>query len=249
MRIIFLILGLFAATSAFAAESVVSELSQDGVSITATFDGSEIFLFGAIKRDAPVGINEGKLDVIIEVSGPPTETLVRRKERKVIIWVNADSVEIERAPSYYTIAATGPLEELVTDTERSLRNLGLDYAVRVSDEADEDFREAVIRIHQKEGTYATDITPVTLTEETLFTTKLAMPVNVVEGEYTVKTLLVRDREVISISTSTITVQKTGIEKWLYTLAHEQAFIYGLLSLAVALLAGWTASEIFRRIRT
>lgn len=249
MRIIFLILGLFAATSALAAESVVSELSQDGVSITATFDGSEIFLFGAIKRDAPVGINEGKLDVIIEVSGPPTETLVRRKERKIIIWVNADSVEIERAPSYYTIAATGPLEQLVTDTERSLRNLGLDYAVRVSDEADEDFREAVIRIHQKEGTYATDITPVTLTEETLFTTKLAMPVNVVEGEYTVKTLLVRDREVISISTSTITVQKTGIEKWLYTLAHEQAFIYGLLSLAVALLAGWTASEIFRRIRT
>ena len=249
MRIIFLILGLFAATSAFAAESVVSELSQDGVSITATFDGSEIFLFGAIKRDAPVGVNEGKLDVIIEVSGPPTETLVRRKERKVIIWVNADSVEIERAPSYYTITATGPLEELVTDTERSLRNLGLDYAVRVSDEADEEFREAVIRIHQKEGTYATDITPVTLTEETLFTTKLAMPVNVVEGDYTVKTLLVRDREVISISTSTITVQKTGIEKWLYTLAHEQAFIYGLLSLAVALLAGWTASEIFRRIRT
>ena len=190
----------------------------------------------------------GKLDVIIEVSGPPTETLVRRKERKIIIWVNAASVEIERAPSFYTIAATGPIEELVTESERFLRNLGLDFAVRVTDEAEEEFREAVIRIHQKEGTYATEITPVKLTEETLFTTILKMPVNVVEGEYTVKTLLVRDRRVISSSISTITVQKTGIEKWLYTLAHEQAFIYGLLSLAVALLAGWGASEIFRRIR-
>lgn len=248
MRIIFMIIGLFTATMALASESVVSELSQDGVSITATFDGSEIFLFGAIKRDKPVGVNVGKLDVIIEVSGPPTETLVRRKDRKIIIWVNAESVEMERAPSFYSIAATGPLEELVTDSERSLRNLGLDYAVRIADDADEEFREAVIRIHQKNGTYASDITPVTLTEETLFSTKLAMPVNVVEGEYTVKTLLVRDREVISISTSTITVRKTGIEKWLYTLAHEQAFLYGLLSLAVALLAGWTASEIFRRIR-
>lgn len=249
MRIIFLILGLFAATAATANESIVSELSQDGVSITATFDGSEIFLFGAIKRDAPVGVNAGKLDIIIEVSGPASYPLVRRKERKAFIWVNSESVEIGRAPSFYSIAATGPLEELVTDSERSLRNLGLDYAVRVADEADEDFREAVIRIHQKEGTYATDVTPVTLTEDTLFTTKLAMPVNVVEGDYVVKTLLVRDRQVISSSISNITVRKTGIEKWLYTLAHEQAFIYGLLSLGVALFAGWSASEIFRRIRT
>ncbi len=248
MRILFLIIGLFAATIASAQETVVSELSQDGVSITATFDGSEIFLFGAIKRDAPVNASAGKLDVIIEVSGPPTETLVRQKERKVIIWVNAESVEMERAPSYYTIAATGQLEELLTESERSLRNLGLDYAVRVADPEDEAFREAVIRIHQENGTYATEVTPVTLTEETLFTTKLAMPVNVVEGEYTVKTMLVRDQQVISTSTSTITVRKTGAEKWLYDLAHEQAFIYGLLSLAVALLAGWTASEVFRRIR-
>ncbi|PCJ73749.1 MAG: hypothetical protein COA53_11510 [Rhodobacteraceae bacterium] len=248
MRIIFLIIGLFAATIASAQETIVSELSQDGVSITATFDGSEIFLFGAIKRDAPINLSAGKLDVIIEVSGPPTETLVRQKERKVIIWVNAESVEMERAPSYYSIAATGPIEELLTEAERSLRNLGLDYAVRVADPENEAYREAVIRIHQDNGTYATEVTPVTLTEETLFTTKLAMPVNVVEGDYTVKTMLVRDQQVISTSTSTITVRKTGAEKWLYDLAHEQAFIYGLLSLAVALLAGWTASEIFRRIR-
>lgn len=248
MRIIFLIIGLFAATIASAQETVVSELSQDGVSITATFDGSEIFLFGAIKRDAPVNPSAGKLDVIIEVSGPPIETLVRQKERKVIIWVNAESVEMERAPSYYSIAATGPLEDLVSDSERSLRNLGLEYAVRVADPEDEEYREAVIRIHQDNGTYATEVTPVTLTEETLFTTKLAMPVNVIEGDYTVKTMLVRDQQVISTSTSIISVRKTGAEKWLYDLAHEQAFIYGLLSLAVALLAGWTASEIFRRIR-
>ncbi len=114
MRIIFLIIGLFAATIANAQETIVSELSQDGVSITATFDGSEIFLFGAIKRDAPLNLSAGKLDVIIEVSGPPTNTLVRQKERKIIIWVNAESVEMERAPSYYSIAATGPLEELVS---------------------------------------------------------------------------------------------------------------------------------------
>lgn len=248
MRILLLILSLFTVSVATAGESIVSELSQDGVSITATFDGSEIFIFGAIKHDSPASDERSKLDVIIEVSGPTTEALVRRKDRKVGIWVNSAAVEVERAPSFYTIAATSPLDELLSETERSLRNLGLDFAVRVANEADEEYREAVIRINQDNGTYTTAVTPVTLTEETLFTTKLAMPVNVIEGEYTVKTLLVRDMEVISTSTSFITVQKTGFERWLYTMAHESAFLYGILSLTVALFAGWLASEIFRRIR-
>lgn len=248
MRSLILIVSLFAATIATATETVVSELSQNGVSITANFDGSEIFIFGAIKRDAPVNASAGKLDVIIEISGPPVETLVRRKERKLGIWVNADNVIVDRAPSFYSIAATGAVEDLVSESERSLRNLGLDFAVRVDDPAHADFREAVIRIHQDEGTYTREITPVTLTEETLFTTKIAMPVNVVEGDYTVKTLLVRDQRVISTSTSTITVRKAGIERWLYALAHEHAMIYGLMSLAVALIAGWGASAIFRLIR-
>ena len=249
MRFFLLILSLFAVSAANASETVVSELSKGGVSITANFDGSEVFIFGAIKRDRPVAASEGRLDVIIEISGPTVEAVVRRKERKAGIWVNTDSVEVERAPSFYTIAATGEVEDLLSESERSLRNLGLEFAVRVADEKDNDYRDAVIRIHQDNGTYTTAVTPVTLTEETLFTTKLAMPSNIIEGDYTVKTLLVRDMAVISTSTSIITVSKTGMEKFLYTMAHEQAFLYGLLSLAVALLAGWTASEIFRRIRT
>jgi len=248
MRFFLLILSLFAVSAANASETVVSELSKGGVSITANFDGSEVFIFGAIKRDRPVAASEGQLDVIIEISGPTVEAVVRRKERKAGIWVNTDSVEVERAPSFYTIAATGEVEDLLSESERSLRNLGLEFAVRVADEKDNDYRDAVIRIHQDNGTYTTAVTPVTLTEETLFTTKLAMPSNIIEGDYTVKTLLVRDMAVISTSTSIITVSKTGMEKFLYTMAHEQAFLYGLLSLAVALLAGWTASEIFRRIR-
>ncbi|MEE9453183.1 MAG: TIGR02186 family protein [Paracoccaceae bacterium] len=248
MRVLFLILGLISASIAVANETVVSELSQDGVSITANFNGSEIFIFGAIKRDSPVNPSAGNLDIIIEVSGPPVAVLVRKKARRFGIWVNTDSVTVERAPSFYTIAATGALENLVSNSERSLRNLGLEYAVRVADEKDEAFRQAVIRIHQNGGTYARETTPVTLTEETLFTTKVALPSNIVEGDYTAKIMLVRDRRVISTSRSIITVRKAGLEQWIYELAHEKPLIYGLLSLAVALLAGWGASEIFRLIR-
>ena len=50
LRLILLI--LISASSAIA-ESVVIGMDKEKVAITATFDGSQILLFGAVKRDKP----------------------------------------------------------------------------------------------------------------------------------------------------------------------------------------------------
>jgi hypothetical protein len=46
----------------------------------------------------------------------------------------------------------------------------------------------------------------------------------------------------------ITVRKVGLERWLYRLAFDQPFLYGLMSLGVAVFAGWGASAAFRKLR-
>jgi len=51
------------------AEEIVLGLSRDEVAITATFEGSEILIFGAIKREKPIP-DEGELGVIVTVAGP-----------------------------------------------------------------------------------------------------------------------------------------------------------------------------------
>ncbi len=43
----------FAAARRGAEETIVAGLSQNRVSITAHFDGSEILIYGAVKREAP----------------------------------------------------------------------------------------------------------------------------------------------------------------------------------------------------
>ena len=58
------------------AEEIVLGLSQDEVSITATFDGSDLLIFGAIKRDAPQPA--GKHGIIVAVAGPEAPITVRR---------------------------------------------------------------------------------------------------------------------------------------------------------------------------
>lgn len=235
------------------AEEVVGALSQNTVAITANFNGSEIFVFGAVKRDKPVPEEVGPLHVVITIRGPSEPVMVRRKERTFGIWVNRDSVEVDEAPSFYAIASTGPLTEIMSETARLRYDIGFDKVVRIvgapEDVADPgSFRDAVVRIRKDEGLYSQQDETVDLRDETLFATNVALPANLTEGEYRTRMFLLRDREVVNISETQITVRKEGLERWIYTTAHERPLLYGILSIAVALFAGWLASEIFRLLR-
>jgi hypothetical protein len=44
------------------------------------------------------------------------------------------------------------------------------------------------------------------------------------------------------------VHKVGLERWLFTLSREQPLVYGLLSIAIAIAAGWGASAAFQVLR-
>ena len=68
MRRFLTLLFLLIAAPLCAQEDVVLGLSQDRVRITASFDGSEILVFGAVKRESP--ISDVPLDVIVTLAGP-----------------------------------------------------------------------------------------------------------------------------------------------------------------------------------
>ena len=248
MLILLLLLGTPAA-----AEQVVAGLSQTRVSITANFDGSEILVFGAVKREAPPP-DGPPLGVIITVTGPPAPVNVRKKSRVFGIWVNTEAVEIDAAPRYYAIATTAPLFDILSHTEDLRHRISIPQGIRsvgappeISDAAR--FSEALIRLREASGHYRVDAGDVGLTDETLFQADFDLPANLTEGNYTVRIFLTRGREVIDHQTTLIDVRKVGLEWFLYTLAHERPLVYGMLALALALVAGWGASAAFRFIRT
>jgi len=53
---------------------------------------------------------------------------------------------------------------------------------------------------------------------------------------------------VSSFQTTIDVRKVGLERFLFNLAHQQPVLYGLMSLAIAIAAGWGASAAFRALR-
>ncbi|NJK42722.1 MAG: hypothetical protein HC937_03435 [Aquincola sp.] len=117
------------AAPALAQETIVSGLSQNRVSITADFDGSEILIYGAVKRDTPPP-EGGPLEVIVTVEGPSTPVTVRRKARVAGIWVNTDAVVVDSAPSFYAVATTGPLRHILSDTENLRHGITIERVIR-----------------------------------------------------------------------------------------------------------------------
>ena len=108
--------------------------------------------------------------------------------------------------------------------------------------------EALIRIREDEGLYRLDEGSVSLIDQTLFRADVSLPANLVEGAYKTRIFLLRDGQVIDLFVAPINVRKVGLERWLYRLAFDQPFLYGLMSLAVAVFAGWGASAAFRKLR-
>ncbi len=253
LRLAALLFGfLLTLASALAAEEVVLGLSQSRVAITANFDGSEILIFGAIKRDTPAP-EDSSLGVVVAIEGPSLPLTVRRKEKKFGIWVNTDALEIDAAPAFYAVATSAPFEEVISRTEDLRFHISIPQAIRSVGAPShildaEAFKEAVIRIRRNNNLYQVLENKVEVQQETLFRTSIALPSNLTEGTYKTRVFLTRKGEVVTHFETSIEVHKVGLERFLFNLSREQPLIYGLLSLAIAIIAGWGASAFFQVFR-
>jgi uncharacterized protein (TIGR02186 family) len=252
MRWIVLLLAMLALPAqGQAQEEVVAGLSQNSVALTVNFTGSEILIYGAVRRDGE--IPDGPLDVIVTVEGPPQAATIWRKARRAGIWVNTEAQEVRAAPSFYAVASTAPLPDILS------AEADLDYRIStrlaifearsggdVTDPAA--FTEALIRIRKGQDLYQEGQAQVALERDTLFSTRITLPKSIVEGSYAARIFLMRDGAVIDDHETFIEVRKAVLERWLFNLAYDQPALYGLLALVLAVVFGWGASALFRLLR-
>lgn len=237
-----------------AAEELVAGLSRNSIAITANFTGSDLLVFGAVKREE--AIPPGDLGVIVTLEGPQQTVTVRRKARVAGIWMNTDSVTVKDAPTFYAVASSAPLAQLLTPEEDLANRVSIPRAIGadpiVPTDVDRgkpaDFSRALIRIREKEGTYLAEDAGVDIDEDTLFRASFLMPANLREGTYRTRIFLTRNGQVMDTEETLVDVRKEGLERWLFVLSQQQPWIYGLLALGLAALAGWSASALFRYIR-
>lgn len=226
--------------------TVVGGLDQHSVSLTTDFSGSQLFIYGAVKGET----SETPLDVIVTVTGPLEPLTVRKKERQLGIWINGPGVEIDKAPSFYAVASTKAFRDTVSFTDDLRYRIGLDKIIELIDapawvENREEYRQAVVRIREEQGLYAFLPNTVKIVENTLFETRIKLPANLIEGDYTARIFLLRNKNVLDVFEDRIEVRRAGLGRWIYSAAQNHPAFYGIGSILVALFAGWLASAFFR----
>lgn len=223
------------------AEGLVADLTSHLIAITTGFTGASVVLFGA---------TDGPGDVVVAVRGPDRETTVRRKDRVAGIWVNTREVTFANVPSFYAIAASRPIEEIVSPATAALYRLGI-ANLRLEAETPapsgvvDAFRTALERTQQAAGLFVNRVEKVDFLGERLFRTTIAFPSNVPTGTYLVEVFLIRDKDVVSGQTTPLVVSKVGVDAAVFEFSTRQPGFYGAIAVLTAVVAGWLASLPFR----
>jgi uncharacterized protein (TIGR02186 family) len=236
-----------------AAERLVVSLSNHRVAVTSSFVGEDLVLFGTVEPDAGK-TPQRAYDLVVTVSGPRETLRTRRKERVLGIWVNIDSREFVRAPSYLAILSNRPVGEIANqDTLRRLQvgldnfllpqRIGPDVADTVRDDP---FRVAFVRLENQQGLYRESGTAVTFLTPTVFRAAIPVPANVPTGNYAIDVKLFANGAMIASTTSALEVIKTGVEQYVADAAINHGLLYGLVVALMALFIGWFGSVVFRR---
>jgi uncharacterized protein (TIGR02186 family) len=222
------------------AQELVADLSQRRIDITTGFSGAEVLVFGAI---------EGEGDVVVIVRGPSQDMVLRRRERQMGIWVNGAEARFDGVPSFYALASTRPLWQMLPEAERRLNRVGiaaLPITARGGGTDPEAFRVAFLRIKDERHLYSENDPPAELVAGRLFSARIQFPATVATGTYRIETMLVRAGKVAAQRHLSLEVRRVGIGADLWRFAHEWPLSYGIFAVLAAALAGWLGSFVFRK---
>ena len=223
-------------------EPLLIALSTQSIEIDSSFAGTSILLFGATDVAG---------DVVIAVRGPEEPVVVRRKRRSAGVWVNREAIAFRNVPGFYVVAASGPLEEIAPAELLDRAQLGSDRLLLeaiwfdTSGDADE-FRAALHRHRERDSLYRSELGIVEFIDERLFRTTIELPANVPTGDYLVEARLMVDGEVASARSAAFSIEKGGFSAEISAFAHEDEALYGVVAIALALVAGWLGSFAFRK---
>ena len=227
--------------SAARAEGLVADLTSHLIAITTGFTGASVVLFGA---------TDGPGDVIVAVRGPEREMTVRQKSRVAGIWVNTRQVSFGNLPSFYAVAASRPVADILSPAAAAfyrlgIANLKLGASTPAPSVVVDAFRTALERTQQEAGLYVERMGKVDFLGERLFRTTITFPSNVPTGTYLVEVFLVRDKDVVSGQTTPLVVSKVGVDATVFEFSTRQPGFYGAIAVLTAVVAGWLASLPFR----
>ena len=229
---------------------LVPDISARNVQIRYSFTGAQLLLFGAVVY--PGGRPpDHQTDIAVVLRGPVQPILVREKQKIAGIWMNADSNRFRSAPSFYAVASSRPIADLVDERtaavyELGVHNLQLSPGGGALPEKERRFEAGLLDLRKHAGLFAENPHGVEITDGVLYRATITIPSQVPVGTYTAETFLIdatrssRRRPATSRSTRPAS---NAPSPWRHGgIGSSTDLPQSLMSLGL----GWAAAAAFRR---
>ena len=254
-RFAFLALALIAGviTSPARADRLVLSVSQQMVSISSSFSGAELVVFGVAETTDGAPLEDAP-DVVVTVRGPAEDFTTWRKAQVLGLWVNTDSRTFIGVPAFLTVLSNRPTDEMASLTILRREQIGLSRNIFVqrvgSDFADvvptDPFRAAFLRLQSAQGLYEENPKGVTFLAPRVFRAEVRIPGAAPIGQYQIEVKLVRNGLISATEQAHFDVRKIGFEQRVAEFALNDALLYGLAVALGSLVVGFIANILFRK---
>jgi uncharacterized protein (TIGR02186 family) len=235
------------------ATNLPAAVAEERITVSSDYRGSYVTVFG-VNPD-----RRGRGDIVVVVRGPTEDATVLRKQRRFGLWVNSAPVRFRETPSFFAVLSNRPLRQIASSQAIWRYRLDAAASARLDSEvpAGADpaaYRNALVRLRRQQGLYqeySGRASPdrrggLTMYQGGLFRAVVRLPANAPIAEYYADTYLFRDGRLISTQRVPINIARVGIERTIHDLAMNAAFWYGIVTVLLAIGAGWIASVVFRR---
>lgn len=231
--------------------------SSAELTINANHDHITIDFFYHGSTVSVSGISDAGTDLIVKIAAQDGHEALKQKGKAAgFLWMNLRTLKFEHAPNFYSIHSTRKIEDILSleEMEKSVigyaalnKHIGI-TPVSNDEERTKWFNE-FIRYKEESRLYASSAGQIKTANENgrqKYYIKTAWPYQAPPGKYLVTVYAVKDKRVIEKAEANVTVEQSGIVKALSDMAKNNGALYGIISIVIALGAGFGVGMIFRK---
>lgn len=232
-----------------ASAMLTTKANHDHISIDFFYHGSSVSVRGE---------SDPNTDLVIKITSPEGHQILKQKGKVGgVLWMNVGQLKFENTPNFYEVFSTKKLEEMLDKEEMEKYTIGyaaLQKHIEIIPVANEEEKatwfDEFVKFKEASKVYSSIVGKITTTttkdgrQEYYILTD--WPYQAAPGEYLVTVYAVKNGKVTERAESRVNVEQVGLVKTLATMAKNKAAFYGILSVGIALGAGFGVGLVFRK---
>jgi hypothetical protein len=228
--------------------ALTTEVTPQNIPINIMYHGAQVSVKGE---------SDTNDDLIIKISSEPADAHMKFKGKAAgLFWMKMGDISFEHVPTVYLLYSSSDLDSLLQKNERLMEGIGFE-SIKAgakmetsADDMDPDrWIAEFIKFKKAEKLYEIEEGAITTARGNnggKYQLDIKWPYQAAPGTYTIEVLAVREGRVVDRAETSLTVARTGIVEKLSNLAFNHASIYGIISIVVAMAAGFAVGALFKK---